>query len=43
MKTYGGVKVQLHLLDLGIRWRLVSSFTLRPLYTHEKEPLVLIE
>jgi hypothetical protein len=37
MKIYGGVKVYLlTILDLGSRWRLVVSFTPRPLYSHEK-------
>jgi hypothetical protein len=36
MKTYwssGGIAP--HILDLGIRWRLIVSFTLRPLYLQD--------
>jgi hypothetical protein len=32
MKTYRSVEVQLHILDLGTRWRWVVSFSPRPLY-----------
>jgi hypothetical protein len=39
MKTYLGVKVQLHsFFDLGTRWRWVVSFTPRPLYPQGKSP-----
>jgi hypothetical protein len=32
MKTYIGVDVSSTVLDLGTRWRLMNSFTPRPLY-----------
>jgi hypothetical protein len=39
MKTYlrnGGIAP--HILDLGTRWRLVVTFTPRPLYLQGKSP-----
>jgi hypothetical protein len=40
MKAYWGVEIQLHaFLDLGIRWRLVVSFTPWPLYPQGKSLL----
>jgi hypothetical protein len=39
MKEYGGVDVYIHvLLDLGTSWRLLVSFTPRPLYPRERAP-----
>jgi hypothetical protein len=39
MKAYGGVEVQLQsFFDIGIRYRLVISFTPRSLYPQEKSP-----
>jgi hypothetical protein len=33
MKIYGGVDIKIHRpCDLGIRWRWVTSFALRPFY-----------
>jgi hypothetical protein len=38
MKAYWGVEVQLYaFFDLGNRWRVVVSFTTRPLYPLGKE------
>jgi hypothetical protein len=39
MKAYWGVEVYLHsFFDLGTRWRLMVSFTPRPLYPQGKSP-----
>jgi hypothetical protein len=39
MKTYwGSGGIAPHILDLGIRWRWVVSFTPRPLYPKERAP-----
>jgi hypothetical protein len=36
MKTYGGVEVQLPILDLGTVWRWVVRFTPRPPYPRDR-------
>jgi hypothetical protein len=36
MKAYEGVDVQIHILDLGISWRWLVSYTLLPLYPVER-------
>jgi hypothetical protein len=38
MKTYRGVDVYIHFLDLGTSWGWVTSFTPRPLYPWERAP-----